>query len=373
MQKCKSGLLSVALLSLMSAGLMTGCEKHATETANKPEASVQAPAPIKVKFVVVTMFEIGEDTGDKAGEFQLWKERQKLDTKFEFPNSYHDIYMNMETGVMGIVTGIGTAHSTAATMALGMDPRFDFTDAYWLVAGIAGIDPEDASIGSAAWAEYLVDGDLAHEIDAREIPKDWETGYFARYTSKPYDPKKPAPTGEMLRVNPDLTEWAFQLTKDIELPDIESLEETRKLYVNHPNAQRKPFVLKGDQLAAMTFWHGELMNTWANKWTDYWTEGKGEFVTSAMEDTGTYLSLSYLHNIGKVDKNRVMVLRTGSNYTMPPPGVTAVENLLAENEGYAGLDASLESAYIVGTAVMDKILGNWDVYKDKIPVPADLK
>lgn len=373
MQKCKPGLLSIALLSLMSVGLMTGCEKPATEAAAPPAASVQAPAPIKVKFVVITMFEIGEDTGDKAGEFQLWKERQKLDTKFEFPNSYHDIYMNMETGVMGIVTGIGTAHSTAATMALGMDPRFDFSDAYWLVAGIAGIDPEDASIGSAAWAEYLVDGDLAHEIDAREIPADWETGYFARYTSKPYDPKKPAPTGEMLRVNPDLTEWAFQLTKDIQLPDIESLEATRKLYVNHPNAQRKPFVLKGDQLAAMTFWHGEIMNTWANKWTDYWTEGKGEFVTSAMEDTGTYLSLTYLHNIGKVDKNRVLVLRTGSNYTMPPPGVTAAENLLAENEGYAGLDASLESAYIVGTAVMDKILGNWDVYKDKVPVPADLK
>ena len=379
MRNKKPGSKSIALLSLLfsgilAAGLLTACGKPVTETPPaKSETSVQAPAPIPVKFVVVTMFEIGEDSGDKAGEFQLWKERQKLDTKFEFPNSYHDIYMNMETGVMGIVTGIGTAHSTAATMALGMDPRFDFSQAYWLVAGIAGIDPEDASIGSAAWAEYLVDGDLAHEIDAREIPADWETGYFARYTSKPYDPKKPEPTGEMLRVNPDLTEWAFQLTKDIELPDIESLEATRKLYVNHPNAQRKPFVLKGDQLAAMTFWHGEIMNTWANKWTDYWTEGKGEFVTSAMEDTGTFLSLSYLHNIGKVDKNRVMVLRTGSNYTMPPPGVTAVDNLLAENEGYAGLDASLESAYIVGTAVMDKILGNWTIYKDKIPTPADLK
>lgn len=374
MKNIKPSLLSVAFLSLLSAGLLTGCNKPATETAaTTVEASVQAPAPIPVKFVVITMFEIGEDTGDKAGEFQLWKERQKLDTKFEFPNSFHDIYMNMETGVMGIVTGIGTAHSTAATMALGMDPRFDFSQAYWLVAGIAGIDPEDASIGSAAWAEYLVDGDLAHEIDAREIPADWETGYFARYTTKPYDPKKPEPTGEMFRLNPDLTEWAFQLTKDIELPDIESLEATRSLYVNHPNAQRKPFVLKGDQLAAMTFWHGEIMNTWANKWTKYWTDGKGEFVTSAMEDTGTYLSLSYLHNIGKADKNRVMVLRTGSNYTMPPPGVTAAESLLAENEGYAGLDASLESAYIVGTAVMDKILGNWETYKDKVPTPADLK
>jgi purine nucleoside permease len=83
MQKCKPGLLSVALLSLMSAGLMTGCEKPATEVAATPAASVQAPAPIKVKFVVITMFEIGDDSGDKAGEFQLWKERQKLDTQFE--------------------------------------------------------------------------------------------------------------------------------------------------------------------------------------------------------------------------------------------------------------------------------------------------
>lgn len=355
-------LMRFPLFALAALVILTGC-------ATSGEQKIK---PIPVKFVVVTMFEIGADEGDKAGEFQLWKERQKLDTRFPFPNSFHDIYMNEETGVLAIVTGIGTSYSAGAAMALGMDPRFDLSKAYWLVAGIAGIDPEDASIGSAAWADYLVDGDLAHEIDAREIPADWETGYFARHTRKPYDPNKPEPTGEMLQVNPELTEWAFQLTKDIELPDLPGLKESREVYTNHPNARKPPFVLKGDQLAAMTFWHGEIMNDWANKWVDYWTEGKGEFVTSAMEDTGTFLSLSFLHNIGKVDKNRVMVLRTGSNYSMPPPGVTAVESLLAENEGYAGLDAALESAYIVGTAVLDEILGNWDVYKDKIPTPADL-
>ncbi|WP_320819955.1 purine nucleoside permease [Thalassolituus sp.] len=364
-------LMKVLTLSALSAAILTGCN-NSTDTTLNGSANPEVK-PIPVKFVVVTMFEIGEDTGDTAGEFQLWKERQHLDTKFEFANSYHDLYMNEETGVLGMVTGIGTSHSAGAAMALGMDPRFDLSHAYWLIAGIAGIDPEDASIGSAAWAEYLVDGDLAHEIDPREMPADWETGYFARYTKKPYDPNKPAPTGEMLQLNPELTNWAFDLTKDMVLPDFESLDETRKLYVNHPNAQRKPFVLKGDQLAAMTFWHGEIMNEWANKWTDYWTEGKGEFVTSAMEDTGTFMSLSFLDNIGKVDKDRVMVLRTGSNYTMPPPGVTAAENLLAENEGYAGLEASLESAYVVGTKVMDTILTNWDVYKDKIPTSADIK
>ncbi|HEX7762421.1 MAG TPA: purine nucleoside permease, partial [Cellvibrio sp.] len=129
--KIRAGLLLSAMC--FSVVTLTACNKPETDTAPASvNARVQAPAPIPVKFVVVTMFEIGEDAGDKAGEFQLWKERQKLDTKFEFPNSFHDIYMNMETGVMGIVTGIGTARSTAATMALGMDPRFDFSQAYWL-------------------------------------------------------------------------------------------------------------------------------------------------------------------------------------------------------------------------------------------------
>lgn len=359
------------LLALIAISLL-GCQKESmpdvqASTAPEDKAEKTQKKPIPVKFVVVTMFEIGEDEGDMAGEFQLWKERQNLTTRIPFPNSHHDLFMNEETGVLAMVTGIGTAHSAGAAMALGLDPRFDLSKAYWLVAGIAGIDPEDASIGSAAWAEYLVDGDLAHEIDAREKPEDWDTGYFARYTQKPWDPNKPEPTGEMFQVNSSLTNWAYELTKDIELPDFPSMEETRSKYVNYPNAQKKPFVLKGDQLAAMTFWHGKIMNDWANKWVDYWTDGKGEFVTSAMEDTGTFMSLSFLHNIGKVDKNRVMVLRTGSNYTMPHEGVTAAENLLSENEEYKGLEASLESAYIVGSTVMNEILNNWDTYQDTIP------
>ena len=147
-------------------------------------AAAEPPEPIPVKVVVVTMFEVGADEGDRAGEFQLWKERRNLTKTFPFMG-YRDLYLDPEKGLLVLVTGIGTARSAAAIMALGMDPRFDLTKSYWVVAGIAGFDPEDASIGSAAWAEYLVDGDLSHEIDAREIPEDWPFGYFARYTSAP--------------------------------------------------------------------------------------------------------------------------------------------------------------------------------------------
>ena len=91
--------------------------------------SVQAKQPIPVKVVVVTMFETGEDSGDAAGEFQRWNERQKLDKVFPAPHMHHDIHMNEKTGVMGIVTGMGTANSAASVMALGLDPRFDLSKA----------------------------------------------------------------------------------------------------------------------------------------------------------------------------------------------------------------------------------------------------
>src|SRR5262245_35618846 len=138
----------------------------------------QSPKPGKprqIKVVVVSMFERGADTGDQPGELQLWVERDHLDRVLPFPQSYHDLRMNRD-GVLSVLTGVGTAKAAASIMALGLDPRFDLTHAYWLVAGIAGVDPADASLGSAAWAEWVVDGDLGHEIDAREIPADWPTG-----------------------------------------------------------------------------------------------------------------------------------------------------------------------------------------------------
>ena len=141
------------------------------------QAQSAAPGvPIRIKVVVVTMFERGEDTGDVPGEFQLWVEREHLDQVLPLPSGYHHVRMNKD-GVLGLLTGVGTAKAAASVMALGLDPRFDLSKAYWIVAGIGGGDPADVSLGSAVWADHVVDGDLAFEIDARQIPANWPTGY----------------------------------------------------------------------------------------------------------------------------------------------------------------------------------------------------
>lgn len=331
-------------------------------------AGLHAQKKQVIKAVVVTMFELGEDSGDRPGEFQLWVEREKLTQKLPFPQGNRDLRTDGK-GVLALVTGIGTAKAAASIMALGMDPRFDLSKAYWLVAGIAGVDPADASLGSAAWAEYVVDGDLGHEIDAREIPSSWSTGYVPLRKTTPYElPLREPNEGEMFRLEPKLVQWAYSLTKDLKLLDPEGLAERRAAMQGYPKAMLPPFVLKGDTLQSMTFWHGKLLNQWANDWVRYHTKNEGNYVMTAMEDTGTLQSLHFLAKAGKVDVKRVLVLRTASNFDMQRPGLSAWESLAENrNQGYAGFSAAVESAWKVGSTVIHELVTNWKKYKDHLP------
>ncbi len=328
---------------------------------------VSAKKPIPVKVVVVTMFERGQPTGDDPGEMQFWVEREKLDRVYPFPQGHRDLRGN-DSGVLALCTGVGTAKAAAAVMALGMDPRFDVSKAYWVVAGIAGIDPADGSLGSAAWAEWVVDGDLGHEIDGREIPKEWKTGFIPLRKSVPYEqPRRVPDEGEVFRLEPKLVDWAYRLTKDVKLEDTDSMRRQR-LRFSGANAQKPPFVMKGDTMSSMTFWHGKLLNQWANDWVGYFTDGKGNYVTTAMEDTGTLQSLTLLAPTGRVDKRRVLVLRTASNFDQQRDGITAAESLAETKIGsYAAFVPSLEAAHKVGSVVVHELVRNWKRYRDSLP------
>lgn len=332
-------------------------------------------ALIRPKVVIVAMFEVGADTGDVPGELQYWVEREHLDRVIPLPAAYHDARSNADGSIVAILTGVGNIHAAASIMALGCDPRFDLRKSYWLVAGIAGIDPADGSIGSAVWADEVVDGDLAHEIDAREIPADWPTGYVPLGKSVPYElPRSDRDVpGQNYRLNSGLVQWAFALTKEVALVDNAQMKKRRAAYTDFPNAQRPPFVSIGANLASSTYWHGKLLNAWANAWVKYQTDGRANYVTTAMEDSGTLCALGNLTRAGRADNQRALVLRTASNYDMQWPGATAAESLGGEKLGvYSAYLPSLEAAYRVGSKVAHALVDGWSEYADHPPTPAGL-
>jgi purine nucleoside permease len=330
--------------------------------------SAAPPAPIKIKVVVVTMFERGEDTGDIPGEFQLWVEREHLDQILPLAAGYHHVRLNRD-GVLGILTGVGTAKAAASVMAVGLDPRFDLTKAYWLIAGIGGGDPADVSLGSAVWANHVIDGDLAYEIDAREIPANWPTGYVPLRKSTPYEqPVRTELEGEMYTLNPDLVGWAFGLTQGVHLADSDSMRTSRARFTGFPNAVKPPFVIRGDAMSGSTFWHGTRMDEWANAWTRYFTGDQGNYMIAAMEDTGTLQALTFLSQAGRADLRRVLVLRTVSNYDREAPGSTPAESLKSMfDANYAAYMPALEAAEIIGDKVVRDLVEHWADRESTIP------
>jgi purine nucleoside permease len=205
-------------------------------------------------------------------------------------------------------------------------------------------------------------------FDAREAPADWPTGYLPLFKAHPYETPRPADDGgAVYRLNPKLVAWAFALTQGVALPDSEALMAWRENYADHAAAAGPPTVMKGDTLSAMTFWHGKLLNDWAAAWVKYWTDGAGVFATSAMEDTGTMQALTALARAGRADLDRVLVLRTTSNFTIQHKKNTAAESLAGEGSAYSAFLPAVDAAYAVGSRVVNEIVDHWDQYGAKSP------
>lgn len=346
----------IAVLGVLAAALAIA---FGISSANAAEER------IPVKVVIVAMYETGAIVGDAPGELQFWIEREKLDRSFPFPMGEYELRMN-DRGMLAICTGGGITNAATSIMALGTDPRFDLTRAYWIVAGIAGGDPNDVSLGTAAWSRHVVDGDLLYEIDAREIPKDWPYGMLPLGAKKPND-KADGWTVDTIDfpLNEPLARWAYALTKDHPVKDSAAIAAFRKQFAGYANATRPPFVTMGESLSSSKYWHGEHMNQWANDWVKLQAGSQYNFMMTNMEDSGTLTALRRLSRTKLVDLERVMVLRTASNYTMPPPGQSTVWSTTAPYPDQ-GLPA-IEAAYQVGNRVAQAIIRDWATYRDKVP------
>ena len=316
--------------------------------------------PIPVKVAVVVTFEVGADRGDRPGEFQGWVEGENWTQQIVVPGVDHPVLTD-GNGTIGVVSGT-TVRSSNQIMALVMSGKFDFTKTYWVVNGIAGVNPAAASIGSAAWARYVIDGDVAYEIDSRECDPSWPYGIMPIGSTVPNQkPKREGwePDSMAYPLNPTLVEWAYEFTKDTQIPDTDAMKAYRATYVGFPEAMKPPFVLLGETFGSCRYWHGKAMTQWASDWTKLWTDGKGLFAMSDMEDQGIAAALSRLAKMKLVDFQRVLFLRTASNYCMQAPNQDVSKSLHAE---YAGFMPSLAAAYRVGSLVTHELVAHWAEY-----------
>jgi purine nucleoside permease len=322
--------------------------------------------PIRPKVLVLTTFEIGSDTGDRPGELQYWVEREKLTGTLDIPGVLHPLRFN-DSGVYAMVTGTCN-RSGLAMMLLGTDPGLDLTQTYFIMAGIAGVDPDRASVGSAAWAQWVVDGDNVNEVDGHDAPKDWPYGilpYGATHPDEAPGPHDWSQKPMAFQLDPGLVSWAYKLSKDVALSETPELSKYRASYTGYPNAQRLPFILIGDTLGTARYWHGASLTRWAENWCKLYTHGKANFVMTECEDQSIAYALYMLGRAHRVDPRRYLVLRTASNYSEPPPGVTVLDSLLHGEA--SGELLAVESAYRVGAPVVHELIQHWDRYGTELP------
>jgi purine nucleoside permease len=112
------------------------------------------------------------------------------------------------------------------------------------------------------------------------------------------------------------------------------------------------------------------MTRWAEDWDRIYTRGTGRLAISDCEDAGACIAFQRLAQMGRVDFNRLLILRTASNFTVPPTGVTPQKSLFGNmltDSSDAGYIPALEADYRVGSVVALDLLRGWPRYRDRIP------
>lgn len=327
--------------------------------------SAQAPISVSVrplKVVIITMF---------APEAKPWIAPLKLDQEIPvsglLPES-NVIRCNTDD-VCLMIAGMGHANVASSVTALTLDPRFDLRQTYFLIAGIAGIDPAQGTTGTATWARYLVDVGIAHEIDAREMPRGWTNGYLGIMTRGPGEKPKFEYHTEVAQLDEALLQRALALSRNAALADSDKAKRYRANYRKAP-ANQAPTVRQCDTLSGDTWWHGHRLGRHASDWTRLLTDGRGSYCTTQQEDNATYNALSRVAAAGKVDLKRLAVLRTASNFDRPYPGQSAYASLMAStNGGSGGFGPATENLYRVGSLLVNDIVSQWAMWQNGAPRP----
>lgn len=214
-----------------------------------------------------------------------------------------------------LTLGEGEINSAASLMALVLSPKFDLSKTYFLLAGIAGVNPKQGTLGTVALARYSVQVALQYEIDPRSLPPTWPTGYIAYGRSQPHEYPIITYGTEVFELNANLQDMAFNLASRASLADADGPRQYRALYgrmgESYKVASRPPAVVKCDTATSDVYYSGSRLSEAFENTTMVWTNGTGNYCMSAQEDNAMLEVLVRAAIEHLVDFARVMVLRTG--------------------------------------------------------------
>jgi len=321
-----------------------------------------AAEPIPVKVLVINMF---------GPEAQPWLKALQPTREIRVPglsSDYPSVQCTTEA-VCQMTTGMGHANAAASLMAVLYSGLFDLHQTYFLIAGIAGIDPARGTLGSAAWAHYVVDSGIAHEIDAREIPRGWRDGYFGIGTGSPGEMPKLEYRTEVFELDASLLKRALELSASAQLEDTDDMKGYRRHFSSAP-ANQPPAVIQCDTLTADTWWTGNRLGEHARSWTRLMTGGKGNYCTSQQEDNATMEALTRGAASGLLDLRRVALLRTGSDFDRPYAHQSAIAGLRDQLGLPGAFPAATHNLVHAGMPLVSDIVQRWDLWKAGVPEPS---
>jgi len=321
-------------------------------------AAAEAP-PFAVKVMIINMFSL---------EAKPWLDALKPTQEIRVPglSSDYPLVKCTADAVCEMTTGMGHANAAASMMAVLYSGLFDLRQTYFIIAGIAGIDPKRGTIGSAAWARYVVDTGIAHEIDAREMPQGWQDGFFGIMTDGPGQVPKFEYRTEEFALDEALLQQAISLSKSAKLEDSQDLRDYRRHYPAAP-ANQPPAIIQCDTQSADTWWSGNRLGEYARRWTRLLTGGKGVYCTSQQEDNATLNALTRGAQSGLVDIKRVAVLRSGSDFDRPYPHQGVLESLQAQRALPGAVPVSAVNLVRAGMPLVAAIVQHWDVWQHGVP------
>jgi purine nucleoside permease len=249
-------------------------------------------------------------------------------------------------------------------------PLFNFRHTYWLVSGVAGINPEVAGVGSVTFARFIAQPSLQYEFDAREKPDNYTTGYVPQGSTFPSDYPTEIYGTECYELNEGLRDLALELASSARLSDTADAAAFRATYANvtaYAPGASGPIVVACDTATADTYVSGRLLSeTWQN-YTRLITNGTGRYCTTAQEDTAVAEAILRADLAGLADYSRLMVMRSGSDYDRQAPETPAAENLYYGQSGYT---PALANLHLAGVKVVQSIITDWRrTFRDGIKAP----